>query len=239
MQASLVLGAAMMMKKIGFSCLLSISFATTACSNRDAPVDKVEASARKEEKSVTPAPKKKDAPSVSSPSLAQAPKPRPVEEIKADRERLLHSFLDISPRAGAQPSQPAIAVFSKQGLAIGDAKIFIRRPGCILEVEQRGRRFKRVLNGFDHCRLGEASQRGDAQHWKLPDGKSRAVLVLDIKPNQEDPRCTTKLKTLRVTAQGPRLSKETSSNQMCSFRGFSTPFFDRLPDYEVAMDEVR
>lgn len=231
----------MTMRTTRLLCLLSISFATTACSRRSTPVDETVESSRKIHDPPPPAPDKthNDAPKVPSPDLVEPSQPRPVKEIEAEREQLLLKFHNTSPQTGVQPPQAAIAAFSNQGLAIDDAKIFIRRPGCILEVEQRGRRFRKVLDGFEHCRLGEAAQGGTAQIWELGGGKARGVLVVDIKANPNDPRCTTKLKTVRLTAQGPRLSKETTSSQMCGFRGFETPFFDQLPELESAMAEVQ
>lgn len=229
------------MKTTSFLCCLSISLLATACSRRSTPVDNAGRSPSKMHESSVSAPDEINdkTPRVSPSSLIEPSRIRAAEEIEAERERLLQEFHKISPKTGEHASQAAIAVFSKRGLVLGDVRIFIHRPGCVLEVEQGGRRFRKVLDGFEHCRLGETAEGGKAQVWQFSGGKSRGVLVVDIKANQDDPRCTTKLKTLRLTAQGPRISRAESSNQMCGFRGFETLFFDRLPENEVAMPEVQ
>lgn len=161
-----------------------------------------------------------------------------LEQLKLKREQLLVSFLDTSPRPGLELPKQAVAAFTKEGLRVKQATVYIRRPGCILNVEQGGRSFQSKLEGLDNCRLIEQREGGAPMVWEFSKEKLHGVLIADIRANDNNPRCTTKIKTLNLSQDIPRLSRDTASDQMCGFQGCDYNLFEGILEHEIAMQPV-
>lgn len=174
----------------------------------------------------------------SSPDLDEKSLKRKLEEVRKERAKLMHRFHDLSPKQDTALADQAIAAFSKQGLSVEGVTVFIRRPGCTVEVQQSGRKYRQELKTFDKCRLGELRKSGKPQIWKVPEGRKRGILIVDIKENNEDARCTTQVKTLRFTAKGPRISKSIFSSLTCSFDGFGSIVYGLLSLEDAEMPKI-
>lgn len=75
--------------------------------------------------------------------------------------------------------------------------------------------------------------------WKFPKKRLHGLLITEITPNNHNPRCTTKIKTLNLSQKVPHLSRDSASDQMCSYRSCDYKLFQSLLEREQAMDELR
>lgn len=152
-----------------------------------------------------------------------------LHEMRVERAQLMRAFHDLSPKQGLAASRQAVAAFSDRGLAVGDARVFIRRPGCVLEVRFKGRRYRQRLRGFDHCRLSEWGEQGAAQVWEVRERQWRGLAILDVKEDPNGVRCRSSIKTLRLSRSGPRISQESFTNTLCGYQGIDDVNYWLLP----------
>lgn len=161
-----------------------------------------------------------------------------LDEIKAHRERVLREFADRLPRAGLDPKRHAHAVFG-EGFELDGATIKISSLGCTLQVHHGGRNYLMTLDEMPSCRVSETGSQGLADIQRVRSREGRGLYIVNVQPDPEGLRCRTRMRSLRITRGGPRISSAGGPMGMCSYRDFDTMHYEIDASEDVPMPRAR
>lgn len=146
------------------------------------------------------------------------------------RKRALREFREHRVPKDLDPKRHALAAFGK-GFQLDGATIKLSRLGCTLEVLHRGRRYQMTLPELRSCRLSETGAQGLADIQWVHRREGRGLHIVDVQPDPKGPLCQTRMRTLRITRSGPRISPAGGPMGMCAYRDFD------LKHYEIHASE--